>query len=161
MKKAEVVFAWETIGQALDDGLEDLIALNDEEVEDLMPLDIDWPKYVMLERAGMYRSVSARRAGKLIGYRSFMVSPPMRYRNSLWAMNDAMYLDPAERNGLLAARFVNQSDDLLREIGARVVVQGDRKPFNSTAEKRRATFGDLLQRFCGYRPSETVYTKLL
>ena len=42
MKKADVVFAWETIGQALDDGLEDLIALNDEEVEDLMPLDIDW-----------------------------------------------------------------------------------------------------------------------
>lgn len=160
--KADAVIAWEGIGTALDNGLEDLIALNQDEVEtDDFPLDIDWPKYLALERAGMYRSVSVRRGGKLIGYRSFIVSPPMRHQRSLWAVNDALYLDPTERKGLLAVRLVNTSDDLLRDLKADVVIQGDRKPFNSTAEKRRATFGDLLQRFCGYRPTETVFAKRL
>lgn len=160
-KPIEVVFAWEPLAKGLEDGLEDLIAINDDEVENTIPLDIDWPKYFMLERSGMFRGASARRGSKLIGYRGFIIAPPMRHKGSLWAVNEALFLDPKARDGLLAVRFINATDVMLKELGVNIVTQGDRKPFNSTAEKRRATFSDLLQRFCGYRPVETVHMKLL
>ncbi len=158
-KKAEAVFAWESIGQALDDGLEDLIATHGEEVEP-EPMDLDWPAYLMMERQGVYRSVSARRGGKLVGYDSYFVRPPLHHKSVVWAVNDALYLDPAERRGLTAARLVRESERLLKEIGVKVLVREDRLTPNSPTGKAGARLGDLFVRL-GYGLIGRLYMKTL
>lgn len=163
--KADVVFNWEKIGTAMADGLEDLIAFNWEEVdvEPLFgPLNIDWPKYAMLERAGIYRAISVRKGGKLIGYNGYFVQPHLRHRNSLWAMNDAMFVDKDERRWTLGLRLVQASLKLLGEIGVKHATQGDMMgaKVNSTTAKSHATFGDLLLRE-GAVLAENVYVFVL
>jgi hypothetical protein len=158
---AEVVFAWEKIGPAMADGLEDLIVYNWAEVEALdpraPPIDIDWPRYLMLERRGEYKAVSIRRAGNLIGYNGYFTQAPLRHKTVKWAINDALYIDKAERKGSLGYRVVRRSIDMLRELGFSQVFHGDMLgPLNSTRAKPHATFGDLLLR-AGARPVENTY----
>lgn len=163
--KPDVVFAWEKISTAMADGLEDLIAFNWSEIEarneDAPPLDIDWPRYAMLERAGIYRAISVRKASKLIGYNGYFVQPHLRHRTSLWAINDALFIDKDERKGTLGLRLVVESVKMLREIGVKVVTQGDMlAPLNSTTAKSHATFGDLLLRQ-GFKLVENLYVLAL
>lgn len=163
--KPDVVFAWEKISSAMADGLEDLIAFNWSEIEarneDAPPLDIDWPRYAMLERAGIYRAISVRKASRLIGYNGYFVQPHLRHRTSQWAINDALFIDKDERKGTLGLRLVVESVKMLREIGVKVVTQGDMlAPLNSTTAKSHATFGDLLLRQ-GFKLVENLYVLAL
>lgn len=163
--KPEIVFAWENIGPAMADGLEDLIAFNWGEVEaknaDAPPLDIDWPRYAMLERAGIYRAISVRKAGRLIGYNGYFVQPHLRHKSTLWAINDALFIDRDERKGTLGIRLVTESTRMLRALGVKVITQGDMlAPLNSTTAKSHATFGDLLLRQ-GFKLVENLYVLAL
>ena len=149
--KTDVVFAWEKISSAMADGLEDLIIFNWSEIEaktDIAPpLDIDWPKYAMLERAGIYRAISMRRGAKLIGYNSYFVQPPLRHKGLLWAVNDTLYIDKDERAGRLGITAVRRSIEMLKAVGVQYVFHGDMLgALNSTSAKPHATFGDLLLR---------------
>lgn len=153
------VFAWEPISTALASGMEDLIAFNWDEVSsglDFPPLDIDWPAYLMQERAGFYRGVSARKSTKLIGYNGYFIRPPLRHKSSLWAINDALYLDKDARAGLLGLKLLTESHKLLKTAGVKWVSQTDMAVENSTTAKPRASFGDLLTRI-GYRPMGRSY----
>lgn len=167
--KADAVFNWEKISTAMADGLEDLIAFNWSEIEtanpEAPPLDIDWPKYAMLERAGIYRAISVRKANRLIGYNGYFVQPHLRHKASLWAINDALFIDKDERKGTLGLKLVAESVKMLRAIGVKVVTQGDMlaplaDPANSTTAKSRATFGDLLLRQ-GFKLAENLYVLAL
>lgn len=161
-KPPDVVYGWETIGDALADGLEDLIALHYDEISSPgePPLNLNWPRYLMFERLGSYRAVSARRAGKLIGYRSFIVDKPLHYQSLTWAVNDALYVDPDYRKSRVGPRLIQVSDAMLKAEGVAIVLQADRKAHKLATAKPRATLGDLLRRL-GYAPMETVYAKRL
>ena len=163
-KTSEAVFAWEKIGPAMADGLEDLIAFNWSEIEDANPaspaLDIDWPRYLMLERAGVYRAISVRKGGSLIGYNGYFVEPPIRHKGMTWAINDALFLDKDHRKGPLGIRLVSESSRMLKEIGVKIVTQGDMLAAHSTTAKPHATFGDLLLRQ-GFVLIENLYAKRL
>jgi hypothetical protein len=164
--KPEIVFNWEKISTAMADGLEDLIAFNWSEIEakndEAPPLDIDWPRYAMLERAGIYRAISVRKASRLIGYNGYFVQPHLRHRTSLWAINDALFIDKDERKGTLGIKLVAESVKMLRSIGVKVVTQGDMLAplVNSTTAKSHATFGDLLLRQ-GFKLVENLYVLAL
>ena len=144
------------------DGLEDLIAFNWDEVSAVYklapPLDIDWPRYLMLERMGQYRSISARRNGRLIGYNAYFIEKPMRHKRMTWAVNDALYLDRTERKGVLGWRLLHRSVEMLREVlpPGSLVLHGDMMGVVSTTPKPHATFGDLLLRE-GFIRLESVY----
>ena len=151
-------FAWETISSAMGDGLEDLIAMHGDEVgED--PFDFDWPRYQMLERAGAYRSISARRGRKLVGYASFFFNKSLHVRSLTVAANDALFIDP-EARGRISIPFLNAIETMLREAGAQLLVQSDRKSCKVTQAKASATLGDLLLRR-GFRLAERLYEKRL
>ena len=156
--------AFDTLGQALADGAEDLVSFNWLEVEhfqDVLPLDVDWPKLLMLERAGVYRVITARSKGKLVGYNGYFVQPPIRHKTSLWAVNDTLYVDPEHRTSTLGVRLLKDSEALLRALGVKAITQGNVWPDDhSTSGKARARFGALLCRM-GYLPAENVYVKLL
>ena len=160
--KSLVEFAFEKISPALADGLEDLIAFNWDEVSASYalapPLDIDWPRYLMLERMGQYRSISARKNGRLVGYNAYFIEKPLRHRRMTWAVNDALFLDRVERKGMLGWRLLKESIRLLREIlpPGSFVLHGDMLGAISTTAKAHATFGDLLLRE-GFIRLESVY----
>lgn len=163
--KSDAVFSWEKISTAMADGLEDLIAFNWSEIEtlnaDAPPLDVDWPRYTMLERAGIYRAISVRKGGKLIGYNGYFVQPHLRHKSSLWAINDTLFIDKDERKGTLGLRLVSESVKMLKAIGVKVVTQGDMlAPLHSTTAKSHATFGDLLLRQ-GFKLVENLYVLAL
>lgn len=153
------VFAWEPIATALDSGIEDLVQLDWEEVTQgrgYPDLDIDWPAYLMAERLGAYRGVTARKAGKLIGYNGYDIFRPKRHKSTLWAFGDAMFVDKAHRDGTLAFKFLAESHRLLKELGVQYVVKGDMAVENLAEGKPRASFGDLLVKV-GYQPFDRTY----
>ena len=159
-KKIEI--EWDTLGRALADGVEDLIIFNWEEVYPVggPNLDVDWPRLLMLERAGIYRAITARRAGKLIGYNGYFIQPPIRHKAIPWAMNDTLYVDPDFRSSTIGLRLLKESLALLKAEGIAYVTHGNLWPDNSTSGKARARFDALLVRM-GFEPIETVYVKRL
>lgn len=162
MKKVDLAFAWETIQVAMAGGLEDLIALHDEEVAfpDQPPLEIDWPVLLTLERQGRYRSVSARLGSSLIGYRSFFIEHPVNHKSLLWAINHALYIDPEHRRSRAGPMLIRESDRMLKTLGVQIVLQADRSVSNLSGGKAHATLGDLLRRQ-GYAPMEVTHAKRL
>ena len=145
------------------DGLEDLIAFNWSQVQedpDWPALDIDWPKYLMFERMGIYKAVSARKGGRLIGYNGYYVQPIARHKSTVFAINDALYVDADHRKGLVGPRLLKRSEEMLKEIGAQFVLQEDMAPYNSTEAKPRATFGNPLLR-SGYKQIGAMFAKRL
>ena len=159
----EVTFALESISTALADGLEDMLIEHWQEVEqqqDVMPLAVNWPLYLMLERTGVYKAVAARLGAKLVGYAAYFVQPPLHHMQKTWAVNDVLYLDPAYRRGRTGDRLIEAAEGFMRELGAKLITQEDRRLPNSTAAKVSATLGDLLVRR-GYFLAGRVYAKLL
>jgi|ERR1700677_1113613 len=163
MKPTTVSFALEPVAPLLADGLEDLLIFHWQEVEqhqDVMPLTVDWPKYLMLERAGIYRAVVARQDGRLVGYAAYFVQPPLHHSHATWAVNDVLYLDPVFRRGRTGDKLIEAAEGFMRELGAKLITQEDRKVPNSTDAKPHATLGDLLLRR-GYTLAGRVFAKLL
>lgn len=162
--KADPVFGWESLSEALGAGLEDLLAANWAEVatdRDCPPLDVDWPRYLQMERLGAYRGVSARKAGRLVGYVGYFIHESMRHKFTLWAWGDALYIDKDHRQGALGLKLIAAAEPLLKSVGVQFVTQGDMLADHSTTAKPRATLGTVLTRLCGYQPFDRVYIKRL
>jgi len=161
-KSPATEFVWGSIAEAQVHGIEDMLITEHEETgrPDQPPLDIDWPRYQMLERMGMYVVVFALHGGALVGYRGFFLDPSIHYQSLKWAVNDILYVDPDHRQSWIGWQLIRKSDEMLKTKGVHMVVQADRKAHKLAAGKARATLGDLLIRE-GYSPLETVYTKRL
>lgn len=144
---SDLVFDWIEFDEALALGVEDMLYANWEEVaggQADYPLDPDWPKYFMLERAGIYRSVAARQDGKLIGYSGYFVQPTMHHRASVWAVNDLLYLDARHRRGLTGVHLIEASIGLLRTLGVKRVIHS--VTLHSPRRNGHARLGRLLSR---------------
>lgn len=82
-----------------------------------IPFDPDLDAYVLLENAGMLRAYTVRERGEMKGYAVFFLRADIHYRSALYAACDIIYLDPALRGGMLAARFIMWCDEQLK-LGA-------------------------------------------
>lgn len=157
-----VSFAWEKLEPLLADGLGDLAVQDFREIEDwpdATPLDVDWGEYMKAERCGLYKIVSARRDGHLIGYNSFYLNHHVRHRSgALWAISDVLYLRPTERRGHTGVAFLRATERLLREAGV-IRVQYSIKRHVQIG-RRGGTVGNLLQHL-GYEHTEETYAQLL
>lgn len=142
-------------------GLDDLLALDFDELEghqDVSPLDVNWPAYYGLERAGVLKILALRRAGALIGYNIFFLQPPLHSRRTLWAVNDVLYLTPEERRGWTGVFLVRRSEQMLREMGARVIMYASKPDLSS--KRHRDSVGRLFARL-GYGVFDHTWTKAL
>ncbi len=160
---SDIAIGWMAIGEAKTLGLEDLLIGHFLEVEsdtDTIPLDIDWPKYLHLERVGIFRSLCAVKAGRLVGYNSFYIQMAMHHRQSLWAVNDVLYLDPDERKGLVGARLIKTAEKALAELKVVKVLYESRTGPHFGHGKARGTLGSLLDKL-GYAHAGCIFEKLL
>ncbi len=151
------------IDDALSGGLEDLLAEHWDEValdKDVVPLDVDWDRYRVLERQGGLKSLAAKRGGRLIGYNAFFIQHPMHYKAQTWAINDVLYLTPAERTTMLGPRMIREAEARLPKFGVKKVIYHAKFHVHSPGKEKGATLGDLLVRM-GYRRDEEVLSKLL
>ena len=153
-----LTLAWEPIDRLLDEGVEDLLFKHWEEVamdRERIPLDPDWDFAREQERRKVLWTAALRRDGKLIGYNSMCVSPHIHYRSTLHAVNDVIYVDPAER-GAAGIKLVQGTEALLRPMGVvKVIYHTKLKPIGG-----KHTVGDLLAAL-GYNHFENLYCKIL
>jgi len=157
----ELVFRITALEEALAAGLEDLLVLHWEEVAQDhrdAPLAPDWPKYRHLARAGVLTVFGAWRGVRLVGYNVFFVQPTLHHANTLWALNDLLYLEPEERLGSAGIRLVSFAETELAKRGVKKVLYQPNIIAHFGRGKARGTVGDLLAKL-GYRHVENVYAK--
>jgi GNAT superfamily N-acetyltransferase len=141
--------------ESLSDGLKaDLAPLMAAHWAEVAPyrdiaLDVDWPLYDAIERAGALRVYTARREGVILGYASFIVRPHLHYRQHVYATCDALYLLPEERGHTLAARLIGYAAESLKGEGTRVMSVAVPE-----SQPRAARFLEGL----GWHPLETSYS---
>lgn len=156
-----ITYSWEALDQLLADGLRDLAYEDWQEVENHtaeVPLDIDWDRMRSLEAGHVYRIIAARRDGVLVGYNAFFLNYHMRYRGTVYAISDVLYLKPEERRGMTGVLFLKESDRLLKEAGVQKVRYSIKTHVRLGV--RAGTVGDLLKHL-GYEHVEDVFSKLM
>lgn len=145
-------YAWEPLASLLDDpSLDRLLRAHHELAEphkDICPFNPDWPAFLRLAEAGMYRVWTARDGPNLVGYFSLYVMPHM-HSGVLHATGDLLTLDPDYRGHLYA--MLVRLLPALRELGVKRALFGDRPPGHLAKVYKRLGFSDM----------EHVYAKVL
>lgn len=116
-----------------------------------IPLDIDWDWYRTVEAAGMLRCYTARKNGGLVGYCVLMVQRNHRYRSSLQATQDVLYVAPAHRHGRVGLGLIRHVEEALRAEGVQVLYQHT---------KAKRTEGALMDKL-GYELVDLIHAKRL
>ena len=73
--------------------------------QDTVKLDPDFDRYQSIEEMGSLRIFTVRDDGKLIGYFISFIMPHIHYRNTVYALNDILYLAPEYRGGTIGYRM--------------------------------------------------------
>jgi GNAT superfamily N-acetyltransferase len=157
-KSSRVVFAVEPLALGLANGLDDLATMNAQEAYAHMvevPVAVNWPALQMAERRGEFIGISARKAGKLVGYAGYFLR--LSTHQGLIALNDSLYLDPSVRQGWTALELLAFAAREMKTRGAVLVRQGLQ---HSTEPQRHARMVALIAR-AGYAETETIHTLIL
>lgn len=117
----------------------------------LPEMDIDWGKYLQLESLDMFKIITVRLEGKLIGYLVSIITTGLHYSNHKFATVDSVYVSPCYRGGTISYRLIKESVKYLKDIGADVV---------QLYVKTHIPF-DKLCTHLGFKESERVYIKVL
>lgn len=116
--------------------------------KDKIALAPDEKRYRELDRLGFLRVYTARKRGRLIGYAVYMVGPHLHYKQTIYANNDVLFIDPEER-GMAGIKLIRFAEADLAAQGVQVVCLHV-KAYND--------WGVLAKRM-GYDPTDTVYQK--
>lgn len=150
---AKITFHRETLAECLTDVNRTLLEAHWSEIaphQDIS-LDPDYDAYFRLEEAKCLRIYTLRDDGVTQGYAVFIVLPNMKYRHSLQATADLLYLVPPLRKQMLGARFVQWCDEQLSREGVQIVRHSVERTYD---------FSSLLERL-GYEQEQTVYCRRL
>lgn len=156
-------FRWATLAEVRAAGADDLAVFHWEEVEshqDVSPIDMDWQGYLALERQGRLKIGSLWLGPKLIGYASFFLYCPLHHRRTLWAISDAIYVDPDHRKGWAGVKLVKESERGLKGFGAKVILYSVKTDRNLSRKRDRDSVGLLLERL-GYGSFDQSWSKAL
>lgn len=115
-----------------------------------VPLEPDWDRYTKIDAVGKLVVITARDGEELVGYSVFILNEHLHYSSCLVASNDVIYLRP-ERRGIVGARLIKRSEEILRDLGVRRVTWHI-KPKND--------WSSILTRM-GYDQEEIIMGKLL
>jgi len=104
--------------------------------QDKVPLSPDYERYYKLEELGIFHIVTVRDGGKLVGYFLSMITPNLHYSDTLYAVNDILYLDCEYRDAGVGYRMFKFAEDRLKELGVSVIAihMKTALPFDSLCE---------------------------
>lgn len=136
------------------DEIKPLLALHWQEIannRDAIPLDPNYAHYKVMEDAGMLVILAARKDDALVGYSIFFLLRNLHYQSTLFAMNDVLYLLPAERASRVGLRLIKESERVVASMGAKKI---------SWHIKPTHDFSPLLERL-GYAKDEIAMGKII
>lgn len=111
--------------------------------------DPQWDTMLKLEEQGIWKTITARDEGKLVGYIMFIVAPHLHYRKILVAHDDAFFMLRDYRKGHNGIKLFQYAEQYLREIGVNRITYH---------EKTRAPLGKFLA-YLGFRNVERNWFK--
>ena len=120
----DATYQLENIRFAQDDLLE-LVVEHNREVNfwPETPLDIDWERYIASDLHNMYRLITCRVGGRLVGWIGYWVSTHTRHRNMNMAREDWYYLQPEYRGRGWGREMFKFAEEYLKTIGVdRIVI---------------------------------------
>lgn len=151
----------EPVSRLLADGLEDLTYQHWEEVEypqTGLPLAVDWPAVLEMEKAGTFVGFSARRDGELVGYSGFIILKSLHFALTQ-ALNDVIFTT-AETRGHVGCALVREAELLLAARGVSRILYGSKVPPILNGQRGRDRVGELLRRM-GYEHIENMHAKMI
>lgn len=86
-----------------------------------MPMRPDEALFRNLEAAGQLQIMTAREAGKLVGYMLFAVRPHPHYADVLCGFEDSYFLSAPYRRGMAGVRLIRESLAALKRRGVKRV----------------------------------------
>lgn len=86
-----------------------------------MAMSPDVQFYQTMAASGFLQIVTARAAGRLVGYVLSVIRPHSHYSNVLCGFEDAFWLDPEYRRGMTGARLVREAVKAMRRRGVQKV----------------------------------------
>ena len=95
--------------------------------KEVKPFDPDLERYISMADQDMLRIFTARDneghpvQGRLVGYFISIVLPGLHYQQTIMAINDIMYLDPAHRGGTVGYRLIKLATEDLKNLGADIL----------------------------------------
>lgn len=102
-----------------------LIAAHYEEVvkyRDLMVLNVDVERYLVLEAKGILYCLIGERDGVMVAYSINALMRNMHYADLVFMQNDSVYVDPAERGGRMFFALRKHTRLLAKELGAKLLI---------------------------------------
>jgi hypothetical protein len=86
-----------------------------------MPMRPDVVLFEQLDRSGQLQIITARDAGKMVGYMLFIVRPHPHYADVLCGFEDAYFMAMASRKGTAGVRLIRESIAVLKRRGVKRV----------------------------------------
>ncbi len=143
----------ETISTIKDDIAPLVTAVYDEvEVDtDKLAFSLDWDSYNKLEQLDMLHIFTARKQEKLVGFLVMIATKSLHASNNIVAASDVIYIQPSERKGNVAKKFIQYAEKSLADLGVSAM-------FITT--KTKAPFDKLLESV-GFSNTEKVFQKYI
>ena len=133
---------------------EDMIVLHWEELcrdKEKISLNVNWADYQKLEDEGKFLTTLILKDNGIIGYALFTLFFPTHYQDSLHALNNAVYLNPAYRDMGIGGKFIRYLEEEFRDKGVKRVY------FNT---KVQTALSGILEHY-DYQPEEIIYSKYI
>lgn len=113
--------------------------------KDKIKLNPDYDKYLLMDKLGMLHVMTARDDGKIVGYFISFIQPHMHYKDTVFAMNDILFIHPDYRKGSIGFKLFKKAEESLKGIGVDVVlihakVKNDFKPLMDKLGFNRAEY---------------------
>lgn len=112
------VFEREPLAGLLESGLERLIRDHWVEVSHdrgVINLNPDFDEYAVQEQKHRFVCFGLRKDGNLVGYNAFFVVHSIHYRDHIFAVNDAIFLDKSER-GVQGIAMIVEAEKALKKL---------------------------------------------
>ncbi|SAK95862.1 GCN5-like N-acetyltransferase [Caballeronia temeraria] len=111
----------------------------------------DYRQYEAFCAAGALHIVTAREAGKIVGYHISIVRPHLHYMHDLHGFTDVYYISPEHRKGWVGVKLFKYVEKTLK-------ARGVKKLFSGT--KLHLDMGPIFERM-GWRETERLFSKVL
>ena len=147
-RQGDTVIAREPLAGIKRD-IEPLLPLHHADVGFAAEWRINWAHYEEREAAGALVAFSVREAETLIGYAIFLCVKHAHYVDLTQGLNDALFLRPDKRRGLLGRRLIERCDFYFQHTDIQHIV------WHVTAQK---DFSPILRRL-GYAPEAALWGK--
>lgn len=112
-----------------------------------IPLSIHEDAYLALDKSDGFKVFTARKNGTLIGYNVYFIHNSLHYKESIQAVQDAVFIDPDHRG--FGKDFLLYCENELKNIGVHVIYNHIKASYN---------IGPMLEKL-GYELVDLVYGK--